>query len=1664
MKPVTILRILAVLTVVIQACFCPGVNAQGPVDQGVRFDRAVFDTGIQNTGTFLQDREGFLWLGTTGGGLVRYDAYQTKFYKPGGPNSLPDTYIYALYEDREGLIWIGTAGSGLVKYDKATDTFSQYRHDPADPSSIGGDAWLLGSTFSIAEDREGLLWVGNAGGLSALDRQTGVFTRYRHDPADPSSLSNNNVRTVFADRTGVVWAGTDNGLDRFDRQTGTFTRYDPDPDAPRGLGGIAVNSITEDRDGLLWLATLGGGLFSFDRATVTFTRYAHDPDNPNSPSSDNIMQVYEDSAGTFWLTYSNAEHVGISTFDKQTGMFTHYTHNPDDPFSLSSNVVTLVYEDRAGILWLVNDTGVVDKLDHRKLKFELYRHDPNDPNSLISDIVVAVYEDRSGLIWIGTAPGLQKYDKRTRTFTRYIDNIYFPGIYEDSSGAFWLGASVPGELHIFDRAAGKIVKSYTHDPANPASLASTTQVNMIIEDRNAPNTLWIATSDSGLEKFDKQAETFTHYPHDPDDPKSLGGNNVFTLYQDRDGYVWAPLIGGGLNRLDPRTDTIIRYTHDPDDPTTIGSDTLNVVFEDSAGRLWVGTTAGFDKLDRATGVFTHYTEETGFPVTSIGSINEDGEGNLWLGSLGGGGLVRFDPRTEAIKVYRAGDGLQGDVFYPLNGIRDRDGEMWFGGAKGLNSFYPAEIVDNAYIPPVAVTALKQGGEEMALERPPERVQEIVLDWQHNYFEFEYTALNFTRPEKNQYKYMLEGLDQEWFNAGARRFGRYSGLRGGDYTLRIIGSNNDGVWNEQGVSLKVKVIPPWWETWWFYALVITSGLGIGLFIYQSKSNQIKAIRATALALQKSERNYREVFNATSDALFVHDETARMLDVNERMCAMFGYNREDALGLPIGDLSSGVPPYAQLEAEERVRRAFQEGLQVFEWQCKRRNGELFWSEVALHACEIAGEKRVIASVRDITERKQTEEALRRSEDKFAKVFHTSPDAINISRMRDGQYLEINDGFTAMTGYTSVEVVGKTSLEINIWADPQDSARLRQLLKERGEVVGLEARFRPKDGSVRTGLMSVRLIEVNGETCLLSITRDITERKKAEEALKESEERFRLFMDHFPGLAYIKDSTTRHLFANQGFMTYLNIAPATLLGKTNRDVFPPEIAEQFTTGDLRVFESEQSQVIEESYGGRVWSAYKFAIPQPDRPPLLGGLTLDITARKRTEEALEKRVLALTQPLNAPEDIAFEDLFNLSDIQHLQDLYAKAFGVAALITRPDGTPITQPSNFSYLCSQLIRKTPQGLKNCNYSDAMVGRHNPSGPNIQPCLSAGLCNAGASITVGGRHIANWLIGQVRNETQDEEEIVAYGREIGADETAFRTAYRQIPIMSSEQFERVAQVLFVIANQLSTSAYQNIQQAWFIAERKQAEEEIRRLNEELEQRVIERTAQLEAANKELEAFSYSVSHDLRAPLRAIDGYTRILMEDYEAVMDAEGRRVCAVIRDETRRMSQLIDDMLAFSRLGRAQMQLVPIDMEDLVQAVFDELTTVESRERLDFRMGDLPPAVGDPTLIRQVWTNLLANAFKFSSKRERAVVEVGSQQSDGEIAYWVRDNGAGFDMQYADKLFGVFQRLHSPREFAGTGVGLAIVQRVIHRHGGRIWAEAEVDQGATFYFTIPDVE
>lgn len=252
----------------------------------------------------------------------------------------------------------------------------------------------------------------------------------------------------------------------------------------------------------------------------------------------------------------------------------------------------------------------------------------------------------------------------------------------------------------------------------------------------------------------------------------------------------------------------------------------------------------------------------------------------------------------------------------------------------------------------------------------------------------------------------------------------------------------------------------------------------------------------------------------------------------------------------------------------------------------------------------------------------------------------------------------------------------------------------------------------------------------------------------------------------------------------------------------------------------------------------------------------------------------------------------------------------------------------------------------------------------------------------------------------------------------------------------------------------------IIERNKIEDELQNLNRDLETRVNDRTSSLSDANRELEAFTYSVSHDLRAPLRAIDGYVRILMEEYSPRLDPEGARICSVISEGARNMGKLIDDLLAFSRIGRAEIQAHPIDMTSLVQSIYSEITTLEDRCRTDFHLNPLPEGKGNPTLLRHVWMNLLGNAVKFSSKKERAQIEIGAEESVDEIIYWIRDNGAGFDMSYLDRLFNVFQRLHSVKEFPGTGIGLAIVKRIVLMHGGRVWAEGEPDRGAGFYFTM----
>ena len=460
--------------------------------------------------------------------------------------------------------------------------------------------------------------------------------------------------------------------------------------------------------------------------------------------------------------------------------------------------------------------------------------------------------------------------------------------------------------------------------------------------------------------------------------------------------------------------------------------------------------------------------------------------------------------------------------------------------------------------------------------------------------------------------------------------------------------------------------------------------------------------------------------------------------------------------------------------------------------------------------------------------------------------------------------------------------------------------------------------------------------------------------------------------------------------------------------------------------------------------------------------GTVQDITERKRAEIALQQRLLALTSPLAGAGEVRLEDLFNLEELQAIQDALSEATGVAAIITDPEGRPITRQSGFCRLC-EMVRRTEAGLANCYHSDAVLGVPRAAEPVFGRCLSAGLLDGGASITAGGQHIANWLFGQVLEPEQDPEALVPYAERIGVDPEAFRQALAEVPRMTRERFQRVARAIHLVAAQLSRLALQNLQQAKLIRSRQEAEADLAMLNRELEARVHARTARMEEANQELEAFSYSVSHDLRAPLRRIEGFAQLLGEEWGERLDPEGRACLDRVVQGTRHMGMLIQDLLKLSRVSQGDLARERLDLTEAARTILAELAQAHPDRAVQVEVAPGLQARGDGRLVSIMLQNLLANAWKYTSRTPQGRIEVGVHGEPGGPAFFVQDNGCGFDMAHANRLFHPFQRLHSDRDFEGNGIGLAIVHRVVHRHGGRIWAEAEPGRGAAFHFTLPDV-
>jgi len=446
------------------------------------------------------------------------------------------------------------------------------------------------------------------------------------------------------------------------------------------------------------------------------------------------------------------------------------------------------------------------------------------------------------------------------------------------------------------------------------------------------------------------------------------------------------------------------------------------------------------------------------------------------------------------------------------------------------------------------------------------------------------------------------------------------------------------------------------------------------------------------------------------------------------------------------------------------------------------------------------------------------------------------------------------------------------------------------------------------------------------------------------------------------------------------------------------------------------------------------------------------NVSERKQLERIKEHRLASLTSPLEDIGDVQFTDLFDMEDIQLIQDAFARATGVASIITDTEGRPITKPSNFCDLCMNIIRKTEKGFENCCRSDAILGKLNPDGPRMQPCMSGGLWDGGTGINVGNRHIANWLIGQVLDESSDMESMKAYAREIGADEEAYHQALQKVKRMSVEHFKDVCDALFLIAGQLSHMALQNIQQARHISERQKASQEREQL-----------INQLQDKTSELERFIYTVSHDLKSPLITISGFLGFLKEDFKNHDEAEFNSTVSRISLASERMKQLLDELLELSRIGRKMNPAEKVNLNELVHEAIEVISgRIQEFGAVVEVHPDLPELMVDRHRILQVYENLIDNAVKFASGQEVPPhIMVGVRRNEeGEQVLFVTDNGIGIEPHYTGKVFELFEKL-DPRS-SGTGVGLAIVKRVIEVHGGKIWAESDgVGHGTTINFTLP---
>jgi ligand-binding sensor domain-containing protein len=829
------------------------------VNNLVGLSHILSETGLsQNTvHSIIQDKKGFIWFATEDG-LNRYDGYSFTIFKydPHDKNSIADNFIWTIYEDRNGTLWAGTNSGGLCRFNYEKENFLTYRNIPGDTNSL-----ILNNVRAVYEDSHGNIWVGTENGLDKFDSQKNIFIHYKNDPGNPESISNNVILSIFEDKNNVLWIGSDGGLDRYNEALNSFTNYSFDMDV--GNSSSVILSIYQDENGLFWIGTLKG-LISFDKKTGKYQKYYVNESETNSINSNRINIIIEpdnefDNNEILWVGTGD----GLFVFNKQKKEFTKIKPAPSGSTILKNNNVLSLFEDKSGLIWIGTAEDGVVKYDEKRLRFKHYKHDPFNSNSLNYNTIRALFQDEDRNIWIGTlGGGLNLIGAETGKFYYYKNNPKdkfslsdnsISAVFKDSFGYIWLGtwggglnkSTLPVKKHITDL---KFI-NYKNNSIDPKSIRSNI-IQAVYED--SYGRIWIGTG-TGLSLYNKENNEFINFFNDPANSNSLSSNQVQScIIEDRKGNLWVG-TWNGLNKLsaeeiknaaNPQSVKFKRYRFQPDNQNSLSDERVISAYEDNNGNLWFGTYGGglnflsAEQQDSENAIFTNYSFDDGLASNIIYRILGDEEGNLWMST--DNGLSMLDPVNKIIKNYDASDGLQGNQFFWGAGFKGVDGELFFGGTNGFNVFKPEDLKNNNYVPPVLITDFQIFNKPVEIDKENSPLKqsilftkEIELLYSQRVFSFEYAALDYTVPGKNRYAYMMEGFDKDWINSGNRRYVTYTNLDPGEYIFKVKGSNNDGIWNEEGVSLTIKILPPLWRTWWFisFAVIIFAAIIISIIYFR-----------------------------------------------------------------------------------------------------------------------------------------------------------------------------------------------------------------------------------------------------------------------------------------------------------------------------------------------------------------------------------------------------------------------------------------------------------------------------------------------------------------------------------------------------------------------------------------------------------------------------------------------------------------------------------------------------------------------------------------------------------------------------------------------------------------------------------------------------------------